>query len=209
MIKKAFSKIKNSDGFTLVELMVVVAIIGILAAIAIPNYQKYQAKARQSEAKIALGAIYTAQQSFRSETGTYSGCISNIGYERASATARNFYALGFGAAGDIPTSGCGPNGGANCLASRYDSAGLPSASCADTAGETFVTANAYIPGNSASSSNATRTQLAGTYVGVDGSSVANSQFVVRAAGGISTSGTTYDAWSIDHNKNMKNTPSGL
>ncbi len=50
--------IKNDRGFTLIELMIVVAIVGILAAIAIPNYLNYQARAQQAEARTNLGAIY-------------------------------------------------------------------------------------------------------------------------------------------------------
>ncbi len=51
---------KLQHGFTLIELMIVVAIIGILAAIAIPQYQDYTAKAKISEAGTVTAAIKTA-----------------------------------------------------------------------------------------------------------------------------------------------------
>ena len=62
---------KNQKGFTLVELMIVVAIIGILAAIAIPNFQRYQLKSKTSEAKGNLGAIKTCEVSYKAEMDGY------------------------------------------------------------------------------------------------------------------------------------------
>ena len=55
------TKLNNQSGFTLVELMIVVAIIGVLSAVAVPNFKKYQAKAKSSEAKVQLAAAYTAE----------------------------------------------------------------------------------------------------------------------------------------------------
>ncbi|MGE5699607.1 MAG: type IV pilin protein [Deltaproteobacteria bacterium] len=64
---------KGKKGFTLIELMIVVAIIGILAAIAIPNFLKFQAKSKQSEAKTNLKGIYTAETGYFGENNAYSG----------------------------------------------------------------------------------------------------------------------------------------
>ena len=67
----------NQKGFTLIELMIVVAIIGILAAIAIPNFLNYQLKARTAEAKTNVGSIKTSQEAFKAENDFYAICIPN------------------------------------------------------------------------------------------------------------------------------------
>ena len=68
-------------GFTLIELMIVVAIIGILAAIAIPNFIKFQARSKQSEAKANLKAIFTAQKAFFQEKDRFSSLTGEVGFE--------------------------------------------------------------------------------------------------------------------------------
>ncbi len=70
-MQSILKNLKKREGFTLIELMIVVAIIGILAAIAIPNFIKFQLRSKASEGKINLAAIRTAQESFFAEVGTY------------------------------------------------------------------------------------------------------------------------------------------
>jgi type IV pilus assembly protein PilA len=73
-------KLIKKKGFTLVELMIVVAIIGILAAIAIPNFIKFQARSKQSEPKANLKALFTAQRAYFSEKDSYNSTVGDIGF---------------------------------------------------------------------------------------------------------------------------------
>ena len=103
MLSKLRSK-KGKKGFTLIELMIVVAIIGILAAIAIPNFLRFQAKSKQSEAKGNLGGIFTAEVAFQGERDFF-GNFAQIAWA-PTGTSRYTYWSGAGT-GTILTAGGG------------------------------------------------------------------------------------------------------
>ncbi|MEA2059526.1 MAG: prepilin-type N-terminal cleavage/methylation domain-containing protein [Thermodesulfobacteriota bacterium] len=84
--------LNNKKGFTLIELMIVVAIIGILAAIAIPNFLSYQCKAKQSEAKAALGSMKTQQVAYFAEYDEFAVSTDGVGFS-IDADARYTYSM--------------------------------------------------------------------------------------------------------------------
>jgi prepilin-type N-terminal cleavage/methylation domain-containing protein len=78
--------LRNTKGFTLIELMIVVVIIGILAAIAIPKFTEVSKNAKQSEAEPTLKQISTLQETYHQKWDIYQADITKLtGYENPQA----------------------------------------------------------------------------------------------------------------------------
>ncbi len=101
---------KSTKGFTLIELMIVVAIIGILAAIAIPNFLRFQLKSKTSEGKVNIAAIRTAEESYLAEYGSYvpaniSPPVGNqnqkVAFVNAGGPGTDFDVIGWSPEGDV------------------------------------------------------------------------------------------------------------
>jgi len=82
-------------GFSLIELMVVIAIIAFLAMIAVPNFNRFIAKAKRTEAYMNLSAIYAAEKAYFAEHGKYSDALfgeDSIGWK---PEGNFYYTYGF------------------------------------------------------------------------------------------------------------------
>lgn len=73
-------KSQRLQGFTLIEIMIVLAIIGIVAAIAVPSYASYITKANRTDAMQFLLEVAGEQQRFFSENNAYASAMSALGY---------------------------------------------------------------------------------------------------------------------------------
>ena len=80
-------RIPREHGFTLVELMVVIVIVALLAAIAVPLYTNYVKDARRSEAAGALAAVATAQQTYYQRNNGYANALANLNVDLTDITA--------------------------------------------------------------------------------------------------------------------------
>jgi prepilin-type N-terminal cleavage/methylation domain-containing protein len=69
----------KTNGFTLIEVLIVVTIIGILAAIALPQYQNFTKKSKATEATVMLDAIYKEQEAYFAQNSLYAQSLTTIG----------------------------------------------------------------------------------------------------------------------------------
>ena len=74
----------RESGFSMVELMVVLVIIGILVLLALPRLEPVVTKAKETEAKLMLKQVYTLEKSYKYEHDTYTTSLADIGFEQDS-----------------------------------------------------------------------------------------------------------------------------
>jgi type IV pilus assembly protein PilA len=180
---------KMKKGFTLIELMIVVAIIGLLAALAIPNFLKFQARAKTSEAKTNLKAVFTAQKSYLAEHDTFATDFDAMGFAPERGNRYAIWMAGGGVAIDrsagqevrpaIPTeitadtfkngTVCGSFGGKDCVST-------------DGVTPSFITSGS---------------EEALTYVNKGAMGSTNHSFVITAWGDIDAD-TAVDGWFISN-----------
>lgn len=181
------SKKVNETGFTMIELLIVVAIIGVLATIGIPTFKKMIQKSKKSEAKVALGALYNAEAAFFAEYNTYGNRVEKIGFELEGSVGDRFYDVGF------PDAAC-----------------LNQATSEPSIGTALARLTSKFPAYYAGPTVTVLQTGNGTVCDVGTVSPDGSTFIASASGMISPDpAAVIDIWRMDNSRSLSNNQDGV
>lgn len=134
-------------GFSLIELMIVVAIMAFLAMLAVPNFMRFLAKAKRAEAYMNLSSIYAAEKAYYAEHNTYSPTLCGQGgvgwkpegYNGGGKNEKFYYTYGFaGAEGSNHFSGKLEGGQSGLGRGKADAQGFVAVAAGDIDGDGVV-----------------------------------------------------------------------
>lgn len=200
MVSKYLST-KNQAGFSLMELLVTVSIVGVLSTAGVPVYRRMVSKAKTSEAKVNLGAMANVESMFQSEYSTFGTNLNMMGYSMDGAPANALYAVGFfnGTCNNLAVF---PAGNANVLAN------IPNYQAAANTQTVFGRAQdswARDAAGLAVGARGTKTVCPA----VAGIGAAAGNYTLAAAGAIRAGtnldtepGATNDVWTLDNTRNL-------